>query len=110
MLEKDSDHLLSFYDFPAEHWRYLRSIQLIEAVFSTVRLDPAEVKRESFSKGVFAERLLPVTFKLVQSAQSQWQRLEGVKYLGNVIEGTLFKDGIYQETDAEDSIEHQKIA
>jgi putative transposase len=37
-LEKDADVLLTFFDFPAEHWKHLRTSNVIESPFATVRL------------------------------------------------------------------------
>ena len=37
-LEKDRDVLLAFYDFPAEHWKHLRTTNPIEITFATIRL------------------------------------------------------------------------
>lgn len=43
-LEKDRDALLPFYDFPAEHWRHIRTTNPIESTFATVRLRTAKVR------------------------------------------------------------------
>ena len=87
-LEKDRDVLLSFYDFPAEHWAHIRSTNPIESTFATVRL------RTDKTRGcVSKESILSLVFKLVQSAQKRWLRIRGFKRLGEVIEGVQFKDG-----------------
>ncbi|MEA3417120.1 MAG: transposase, partial [Thermodesulfobacteriota bacterium] len=44
LLLKDRDVLLTFYDFPAEHWRHIRTTNPIESTFSTVRLRTAKVR------------------------------------------------------------------
>src|SRR5215211_4695057 len=36
-LTKDRDALLAFYDFPAEHWKHLRTTNVIESSFATIR-------------------------------------------------------------------------
>ena len=91
-LAKDRDVLLRFYDFPAEHWKHIRSTNPIESTFATVRLRTDQT-RGAVSKGT----VLPLVFKLVQSAQKRWLRIRGFKHLGDVIEGVQFKDGIRVE-------------
>ena len=91
-LAKDRDVLLRFYDFPAEHWKHIRSTNPIESTFATVRLRTDQT-RGAVSKGT----VLPLVFKLVQSAQKRWLRIRGFKHLGDVIEGIQFKDGLRLE-------------
>ena len=88
-LEKDRDVLLTFYDFPAEHWRHIRTTNPIESTFSTVRLRTAKVRNCFSSKTV-----LTMAFKLCQSAQNRWQRLQGYKILGKIINGVKFVNGV----------------
>ena len=88
-LQKDRDALLSFYDFPAEHWRHIRTTNPIESTFSTVRLRTDKVR------GCFSSKtVLTMAFKLCQCAQGRWQRLHGHKQLAKVIRGVKFNDGI----------------
>lgn len=94
-LEKDRDVLLTFYDFPAEHWRHIRTTNPIESTFSTVRLRTAKV-RSCFS----SKTVLTMAFKLCQSAQNKWQRLHSHKLLGKVIRGVNFVNGIEEIQDA----------
>jgi putative transposase len=87
-LEKDKEALLTFYDFPAEHWVHLRTTNPIESTFATVR------HRTYKSKGAFSTKtILTMAFKLMQSAQKHWIRLRGFHHLDNVIKGIKFKDG-----------------
>ena len=88
-LSKDRDVLLTFYDFPAEHWIHLRTTNPIESTFATVRL------RHRRTKGN-GSRLacLTMVFKLMQSAQKRWRLLNGSNLLPDVILGTQFIDGI----------------
>jgi len=88
-LEKDRDVLLTFYDFPAEHWRHIRTTNPIESTFSTVRLRTKKV-RSCFS----SKTVLTMAFKLCQSAQKRWQRLHSHKILGKVIRGVKFVNGV----------------
>ncbi len=82
-LAKDRDVLLTFYDFPAEHWIHLRTTNPIESTFATVRL------RHRRTKGN-GRRLacLTMVFKLMQSAQKRWRLLNGSELLPDVIQGT----------------------
>lgn len=88
-LSKDRKALLAFYDFPAEHWQHLRSTNPIESTFATVRL-----RTDQTRGAVSQESILPLVFKLVESAQKRWLRIRGFKMIGDVIEGVCFKDGI----------------
>jgi len=87
-LEKDRDELLTFYDFPAEHWMHLRTTNPIESMFATVRL------RHRRTKGS-ATRLacLTMVFKLAEAAQKRWRKLNGSLLLRDIINGVKFKDG-----------------
>jgi putative transposase len=87
-LLKDKDELLAFYDFPAEHWQHLRTSNPIESTFATVRL------RTSKTKGAGSRvACLAMAFKLVESAQNHWRKLNGSTLLSEVIAGVIFKDG-----------------
>jgi putative transposase len=71
-LSKDREELLAFYDFPAEHWQHLRTSNPIESTFATVRL------RTSKTKGAGSRAAcLAMAFKLVESAQKRWRKLNG---------------------------------
>jgi transposase-like protein len=88
-LIKDRDVLLTFYDFPAEHWKHLRTTNPIESTFATVR------HRTTRSKGCLSNKTaLAMTFKLAQSAEASWNRLRGYNQLPKIITGVKFKDGI----------------
>ena len=87
-LSKDKEQLLAFYDFPAEHWQHLRTSNPIESTFATVRL------RTSKTKGAGSRvACLAMAFKLVESAQNHWRKLNGSTLLPAVIAGVIFKDG-----------------
>jgi putative transposase len=91
-LEKDRDVLLSFYDFPAEHWVHLRTTNPIESTFATIRL------RHRRTKGCGTRRAsLTMMFKLAQSAQKRWRRLNGHQHIVHLLEGKKFIDGILQD-------------
>ena len=94
-LAKDRDVLLTFYDFPAEHWIHLRTTNPIESTFATVRL---RTKRTKGSGSRVA--CLSMVFKLMQSASKNWRALNGSEILPDVIQGVPFIDGIKQTKDA----------
>ncbi len=88
-LRKDRDVLLTFYDFPAEHWRHLRTTNPIESTFATIRL------RHRRTKGS-GSRIASLTmmFKLAESAGRGWRLLNGSNLLPDVLQGISYKDGI----------------
>ena len=88
-LQKDRDVLLAFYDFPAEHWKHLRTTNPIESTFATVR------HRTIRSKGCLSNKTaLAMVFKLVEGAQKTWRRLDGQNMLPKLVANVKFKDGI----------------
>ena len=91
-LAKDRDVLLAFYDFPAEHWKHLRTTNPIESTFATIRL------RHRRTKGSGSRRAsLTMMFKLAQSAQKGWRRLNGHQHITHLLEGKKFIDGVLQD-------------
>jgi len=91
-LVKDRDVLLTFYDFPAEHWVHLRTTNPIESTFATVRL------RTVRTKGCGSRMAcLTMVFKLAQCAENHWRRLNGAALLPQVIQGVTFVDGLKKE-------------
>jgi putative transposase len=90
-LRKDRDELLAFYDFPAEHWGHLRTTNPIESTFATIRL------RHRRTKGNGTRRAsLTMMFKLAQSAEKRWRRLNGHEQIHPLLQGQRFQDGILQ--------------
>lgn len=88
-LEKDRSSLLTFYDFPAEHWRHIRTTNPIESTFATVRLRTNKV-RGCFS----ANTVMTMAFKLCLCAQKRWIRLHHPERLAEIIKGVKFVNGI----------------
>jgi transposase-like protein len=81
-LIKDRDALLAFYDFPAEHWKHLRTTNVIESSFATVR------HRTVRSKGCLSNKTaLAMIFKLAEAAEKSWRRLNGHNQLPKIISG-----------------------
>jgi putative transposase len=91
-LTKDRDVLLTFYDFPAEHWVHLRTTNPIESTFATVRLRTAKTKGSGSRMAC-----LTMVFKLAQCAERHWRTLNGAKLLDDVIRGVQFVDGLRKD-------------
>jgi putative transposase len=88
-LRKDCDALLTFYDFPAEHWDHLRTSNPIESVFATVR------HRTVRTKGALSQNTARLmVFKLVLAAAKTWRRLKGENQLPKVVQGVTFRNGV----------------
>ena len=87
-LTKDREALLTFYDFPAEHWKHVRTSNPIESTFASVRLRTAK------TKGCLSRQTaLAMVYKLAKSAERSWRRLDGSERLAQVIRGVPFCDG-----------------
>jgi len=95
-LTKDTQALLAFYDFPAEHWDHLRTSNPIESVFATVRHRTVRTKAALSQK---TAKLM--VFALVRAASKTWRKLNGTNQLPRVIEGVTFTDGVAQHDDAQ---------
>ena len=90
-LVKDREALLTFYDYPAEHWKHIRTSNPIESTFATVR------HRTKRTKGCLSRRTgLAMAFKLMMSAQGKWRKLDGQNRLPEIIQGIEFRDGLRQ--------------
>jgi putative transposase len=88
-LAKDREAMLAFYDFPAEHWKHLRTTNVIESAFATVR------HRTVRTKGCLSNKTaLAMIFKLAEAAENSWRRLDGHNLLPKLILGVKFTDGI----------------
>ena len=88
-LVKDRDVLLTFYHFPAEHWKHVRTTNPIESTFATVR------HRTRRTKGCLSRKTgLAMAFKLMMSAQAKWRKLDGRNRMPELIEGIAFRDGV----------------
>ena len=90
-LVKDRAELLTFYDFPAEQWKHIRTSNPIESTFATVR------HRTKRTKGCLSRKTgLAMAFKLMMSAQRKWRKLDGQNRLPEIIQGVEFRDGLRQ--------------
>lgn len=91
-LTTDLDRLLTFYDFPAEHWIHLRTTNPIESPFATVRL------RQRVTKGAGSRRKgLMMAYKLLDMSQARWRKITAAELVPLVRAGVVFKDGLRVE-------------
>src|SRR3954452_13188645 len=87
-LTKDSEELLAFYDFPAEHWQHLRTTNPIESTFATVR------HRTKITRGPGSRAAgLAMAFKLIEAAQDRWRAVNGPHLVALVRAGATFVNG-----------------
>jgi transposase-like protein len=85
---EDKDALLTYYDYPAEHWRHLRTTNPIESVFAPVRA------RTDITKGPGSRQAgLAMIFKLVEAAEGRWRKLSGSHLVALVRAGAEFRNG-----------------
>jgi transposase-like protein len=90
----DWERMLTFFDYPAEHWKHLRTTNPIESTFATVRL------RTKVTKGAGSRDAgLAMAFKLLRNAEGHWRRLDAAKLLPLVRAGVRFADGKRVERD-----------
>jgi transposase-like protein len=91
-LTVDQDRLLAYFDYPAEHWKHLRTTNPIESTFATVRL------REGVTKGAGSRTAgLVMAFKLLQVAEGHWRRVDAAELVPLVRAGVSFEDGVQIE-------------
>lgn len=104
-LDKDWDALTAFFDFPAEHWRHVRTTNPIESSFATVKLRTRVTKGAGSTKAALA-----MAYKLLDAAQERWRRFNGHELVAEVLDGATFKDGIKViNNDTNDTID-EKVA
>lgn len=105
MLEKDRESLLAFYDFPAKHWIHIRTTNLIESSFATMRHRTTRTKN-----CVSRNTLLGLVFQLTLTAEKSWRKIRRFKRLPDVIEGIRFQDGMAVIMEPEKTEETQQMA
>ena len=104
-LDKDWEQLTAFFDFPAEHWRHLRTTNPIESSFATVKL------RTRVTKGAGSKQAaLGMAYKLLDAAQARWRRFNGHELIIDVLAGVEFKDGERVKDENTNKINEEKVA
>lgn len=95
----DEEALLIYYDYPAEHWRHLRTTNPIESPFATVRA------RTDLTKGPGSrEAGVAMIFKLLEAAEGRWRRLNGYRLVPLVRAGARFVNGELVERSEEEKV------
>ena len=103
-LDDDWKPLTAFYDFPAEHWRHLRTTNPIESSFATVKL------RTRVTKGAGSKAAaLAMAYKLLDAAQERWRRFNGHELITDVLNGATFKHRV-KVTDDETTTQDERVA
>ena len=101
-LLRNRERMLTYYDFPAAHWQSIRSSNVIESAFATVRL------RQRVTKGAGSRaKGLTMAFKLLAMAEKRWRRIRSPQLVKEILQGTKFVDG---ETISNDTQEGRKSA
>ena len=87
-ITSEMDQLLAFYDYPAEHWRHLRTTNPIESAFAPVRA------RTDLTKGPGSRQAgLAMIFKLMEAAEGRWRKLTAAHLVALVRAGARFVNG-----------------
>ncbi|MDN5745412.1 MAG: IS256 family transposase, partial [Nocardioidaceae bacterium] len=101
----DLDVLLTFYDYPAQHWIHLRTTNPIESTFATVRL------RQRVTKGPGSRTAgIAMAFKLIDSAQARWRKVNAPHLVALVRAGARFERGVLIERPEEESADDRHVA
>jgi putative transposase len=94
-LADDWERLVTFYQFPREHWPHLRTTNVVESPFATVRLRTTAAKR--FKK---VENAMALIWKILRVAESTFRKLKGAELLPAVYAGTRYVDGVERTTNS----------
>jgi putative transposase len=95
----EREALLAFYDYPAQHWRHLRTTNPIESVFAPVRA------RTDITKGPGSRQAgLAMIYKLIEAAEGRWRKLTGAHLVALVRTGAEFRNGELVEGSEEEKV------
>ena len=95
-LERDWDRMITFYDFPKEHWQHLRTTNPVESPFAALRLRTDAAKRYKR-----VDRAIAVIWKMLMVAEQRFRRLKAPELIEDVYLGAQYVDGIVFEPTAE---------
>jgi transposase-like protein len=95
-LERDWDRMITFYDFPKEHWQHLRTTNPVESPFAALRLRTDAAKRYKR-----VDRAIAVIWKMLMVAEGRFRRLKAPELIEDVYLGAQYADGIAIESTAE---------
>jgi transposase-like protein len=88
-LERDWERMVTFYQFPKEHWKHLRTTNIVESPFAALRLRTGAAKR--FKKVTNATAVI---WKMLMLAEKRFRKLDAPDKLNQVFAGIQFKDGV----------------
>ena len=95
-LERDWDRMITFYDFPKEHWQHLRTTNPVESPFAALRLRTDAAKRYKR-----VDRAIAVIWKMLMVDELRFRRLKAPELIEDVYLGAQYVDAIVSETTAE---------
>lgn len=98
LIDEDWERMVTFYRYPREHWRHLRTTNPLESPFSSVRIRTNASRR--YKK---VENATSVIWKTLMVAEKRFRKLSKPELLKEVYEGTKYKDGIRVEDTKEDT-------
>jgi transposase-like protein len=89
ILEKDWERMVAFYNFPKEHWKHLRTTNVVESPFAAVRLRTDAAKR--FKK---TENATAMIWRLLLVAEKRFRKIDAPHLAAEVYRGVAFEDGV----------------
>ena len=92
-LERDWDRMVTFYAFPKEHWRHIRTTNPVESPFAALRLRTDAAKRYKR-----VDRAIAVIWKMLMVAEGRFRRLKAPALMKVVYQGARYKDGVVINT------------
>ena len=101
-LLRDWERMVTFYRFPKEHWIHLRTTNLVESPFSTVRL-----RTDASRRYKRAESAKAIIWKMLRVAEQTWRKLNAPDLIPLVAAGVVFKDGVRNEAEVKPNAESQ---
>lgn len=96
LIDVDWERMVGFYDYPREHWKHLRTTNMIESPFSSVRLRTDAARR--YKK---VENATAMIWKIMMVAEKKFRRLDAPELLKEVYEGAIYKDGLRVKDEVE---------
>lgn len=95
-LNRDWDQMITFFNYPKEHWRHIRTTNPVESPFASVRLRTNAAKR--FKK---VENATVVLWKILMIAERRFKRLKAPELMKRVFKGVVYADGREKQVDKE---------
>ena len=96
MIERDWERMMTFYSYPREHWKHLRTSNIVESPFSSVRL-----RTEASRRYKKVENATALIWKVLMVAEKKFRRLDAPQLLKEVYEGAIYKDGLRVKDEVE---------